>query len=94
MALADQSGEVPALVTKQPETQKPSPLSCVEIVKTLADVFQYPLSDRALNAYVFTVGHRSEEDLNKALREILRNWPKMPTPSELLDACGILRERR
>ena len=88
--MADQSAAVEQSATSRQEKPKSKPLSCVEILKTLADVFQYPLTDKALAAYIFTVGHRSEHDLNNAYREVLRYSTKMPTPSELLDACGIL----
>ena len=69
-------------------------LSLGEILSSLAEVFRYPLTDRAERAYVHTVGHRTDKDLNDAYRTVLRDFKRMPTPSELLEACGILRVRR
>lgn len=82
--------------TEKQTSQPPMPklLSCGEIVQNLADVFRVNLTAGAMSAYVLTVGHRSSEDLNKAYRQILRDARFMPTPGDLLDACGILKESR
>ena len=79
----------PKTISQQPTLPL---LNCAQIVQALADVFRLNLTPAALNAYVITVGHRSEEDLNKAYRGVLRNKKFMPTPSELLDECGIKSE--
>ena len=80
------------------KNESPAPmqksLTLGEILITLADVYRFPLTDRAADAYVHTVGHRTDEDLNTAYTYILRNYKKMPTPCELLDECGVLRIRR
>ena len=69
-------------------------LSLGEILLSLAEVFKYDMTDRALAAYTFTLQHRTDEDLNKAYRTALRELRFMPKPAELLEACGILRIRR
>ena len=75
--------------TSESEKPKPDLLSLPEILFSLADVFKFNMSDRALNAYLATVGHRTDADLNKAYHLILRDSRFMPTPSELLESCGI-----
>jgi hypothetical protein len=77
---------------------QPSPtrglLKLKDILLNLADVFKFEMTERAMSAYVLTVQHRTDEDLNRAYREVLRDSKFMPKPSELLEACGILRVRR
>ena len=81
--------------TRQPQTLKPSPeptpklLSLGEIIYGLAEVFGFNMTDRARDAYIATVGHRTDEDLNRAYLHVLRESRFMPRPSDLLDACGI-----
>jgi hypothetical protein len=65
-----------------------------EILISLADVYRFNLTNPAQDAYVLTVGHRTDKDLNNAYRAILRNNKFMPTPAELLEACGIMKVRR
>ena len=74
--------------TKSPE-QTPGLLSLGDILYGLADVFGFNMTDAAMNGYVVTVGHRTDEDLNKAYLQVLRDSRFMPKPSELLSACGI-----
>ena len=77
------------------QTAKPSPeptpklLSLGEIIYGLAEVFGFNMTDRARDAYIATVGHRTDEDLNRAYLSVLRDSRFMPRPAELLAACGI-----
>ena len=68
--------------------------SLPEILYGLAEVYKFNMTERALEAYMVTVGHRTDEDLNKAYKEILRQARYMPTPAELLEQCGPLKLRR
>lgn len=81
---------------RQNSEQSPSKplLPLVEILLSLADVFKFNMTERAISAYSLTVAHRTDADLNTAYRKILRDSRFMPTPAELADACGIMRERR
>ena len=87
--------------TRQPHpTAKPSPeptqrlLSLGEIIYGLAEVFGFNMTDRARDAYIATVGHRTDEDLNRAYLSVLRDSRFMPRPSDLLEACGIPKTYR
>ena len=71
-----------------------SEMDCVEIILTLAEVYRFNLTDRALKGYIYTVGHRSDEDLLKSMKNLLRYNKFMPTPAELLEGCGPIRESR
>lgn len=57
-------------------------------------MFRFNLTERALDTYVEILAHRSLPDLNKAYRQVLRSPDRrfMPTPGELLEACGYLRD--
>jgi len=78
---------------KESPESTPKLLTLGEILYSLAETLgpasRFTLTDRALDAYVLTVGHRTDEDLNRAYRVILRANRFMPSPSEFLDACGI-----
>jgi len=82
------------------QTTKPSPeptpklLSLGEILYGLAEVFGFNMTDRARDAYIATVGHRTDEDLNRAYLSVLRDSRFMPRPSDLLEACGIPKSFR
>ncbi|HEV2174010.1 MAG TPA: hypothetical protein VGR71_10600 [Nitrospira sp.] len=83
--------------TIEPQESTPGLLSLGEILVSLADTLgrgQFTLTDPAITAYTVTLGHRTDEDLNKAYRTILRNSRFMPSPAELLDACPVMKIRR
>lgn len=71
-------------------------LSLVDILLSLAEVYRFTLTERAMNAYVLALGHRTDEDLNAAYSEILRTrkMSLMPTPAEIREACPVMRVRR
>ena len=69
-------------------------LSLGDILHGLAEVFKFDMTERAENAYIATVGHRTDEDLNKAYLSVLRTMRFMPRPADLLDACGIPKQFR
>ena len=75
----------------QPKSNERMPglLTLGDILYGLADVFGFNMTDAARDAYIATVGHRTDEDLNKAYLQVLRDSRFMPKPSELLSACGI-----
>ena len=83
---------------KESPESTPKLLTLGEILYSLAETLgpasRFTLTDRALDAYVLTVAHRTDEDLNRAYRAILRANRFMPSPSELLDACGIPKSFR
>ena len=65
-----------------------------EILYALAEVFGFTMTDRARDAYIATVGHRTDQDLNRAYLSVLRNSRFMPRPADLLEACGVPRSYR
>jgi hypothetical protein len=69
-------------------------LSLGEIIYGLAETFGFNMTDRAADAYRATVGHRTDEDLNRAYLTVLRDSRYMPRPSDLLEACGIPKSYR
>jgi hypothetical protein len=69
-------------------------LSLSEVVLSLADVFGFRMTDRAMHAYALALGYRTDEDLNAAYVKLLRDSRFMPKPGEILDACPVLRVRR
>ena len=79
--------------TKSPEPT-PKLLSLGEIIYGLAEVFGFNMTDRARDAYIATVGHRTDDDLNRAYLSVLRDSRFMPRPSDLLEACGIPKSYR
>ena len=78
--------------SKPSQTRRQLGLS--EILLSLADVFAFNMTEKAMQAYAATVGHRTDEDLNKAYLSVLRTSRFMPRPSDLLDACGIPKQFR
>ena len=79
--------------TRSPEPMRGS-LTLGEILYGLAEVFGFAMTDRARDAYIATVGHRTDEDLNRAYLTVLRESRFMPRPADLLDACGIPKSFR
>ena len=75
----------------QTRSQQPTPglLTLADIIYGLAEVYGFNMTDRARDAYIATVGHRTDEDLNRAYLSVLRDSTFMPRPSTLLAACGI-----
>lgn len=69
-------------------------LSLGEILHVLADIFRFDMSGPVETAYIATVGHRTDEDLNRAYLSVLRTERFMPKPADLLDACGIPKQFR
>ena len=65
-----------------------------DILYGLAEVFGFNMTVRARDAYIATVGHRTDEDLNRAYLSVLRDSRFMPRPSDLLEACGIPKSYR
>ena len=84
---------------RQPaQSRSPAPtpelLSLAEILYGLADTFVFNMTDRVLDGYIRTVGHRTDEDLNRAYLKVLRECRYMPRPAELLEACGMPKSYR
>jgi hypothetical protein len=69
-------------------------LSLGEILLSLADVFRFHMTERAMNAYVLAIGYRTDADLNFAYKKLLRTAIHMPKPSDILDACPVMTQRR
>ena len=92
--MADKPTPIP---TEKPNSEQ-SPtkrlLSLSDILLSLGEVFRFNMTERAMAAYTLTVGHRTDRDLNKAYRQVLRTAKFMPTPERLLEECGELKVRR
>lgn len=83
----------PMASRQSPPTKSPAPtpglLTLADIIYGLAEVYGFNMTDRVRDAYIATVGHRTDEDLNRAYLSVLRDSTYMPRPAQLLSACGI-----
>lgn len=66
------------------------------IIRTLAKVYGAQMDESLLTAYEEVLGHRTLEDLATAKTTILKDADRkrMPTPGEMLKACGTLFKKR
>ena len=66
------------------------------IVAKLARIFGVTVDEELLSLYEEVAGHRTDEDMDQAYQNILRDetLKRMPTPGQFLERCGVLRKRR
>ncbi|MDE2102772.1 MAG: hypothetical protein KGL39_36345 [Patescibacteria group bacterium] len=67
-----------------------------EIVRKMALNFGVRVTPEMLQNFEQFCGHRTDEDLDHALEQVMRSATitKMPTTGQFRDACGIMRVRR
>jgi hypothetical protein len=61
------------------------------IVAKLARIFGVTADEELLGLYEEVAGHRTDEDMDQAYQNILRDetLKRMPTPGQFLERCGV-----